>query len=170
MSLIHGRVLIKIFMEDLILGAIGMAIEDLLSRLRVATGVEPKVSGAGQWRGKCPCSHNDGGQLAIKELNDGRILIHCHAGHSPTEIMEALDMSLSDLFEKPLDSHIQPLYMVRQENRRLATIHDKIKDCQLRLDMAKEMRERGIKLTNNDMQVERQAFLTMRQLQAGIQQ
>lgn len=137
-------------------------INNLLERLE-----RVKQTSSDSWRCQCPCNHSSPSQMTIKELPDGRILIHCFAGHSPVEIMQAIDMSVSDLFEERLEDRIRPLYMARQEKKKLATIHDKIKSCQLRLDMAQEMRERGIKLTQKDLDDERKAFVEMRKLQQG---
>ena len=136
-----------------------MSIEVLLDRLNHVKG------GNGQWRCQCPCDHKSHSQMSIKELPDGRILIHCHAGHSPGEIMESLDLALGDLFEEAIEDRIRPLYMATQEKKKLATIYDKIKSCQLRLDMAKDMRERGMVLTAADKKTERESFMLLRQLQ-----
>ena len=126
-----------------------MAVEVILDRLNHVKG------GNGQWRAQCPCDHKSHSQMSIKELPDGRILIHCHAGHSPTEIMQALDLGLGDLFEDAIDNRIRPLFM--------ATEQKKVEDgAQLRLDMARDMRDKGIKLTQADLQIEREAFQQLR--------
>jgi len=103
--------------------------------------------------------------MTVKELPDGRVLIHCFAGHSPTEILESIDMSLADLFEERIEDRIRPLYMARQEKRQQDTVIDKVKSCQLKLDMAQEMRDRGIKLTDADLTTERNAFIKMKHMQ-----
>lgn len=137
-------------------------IQNILERLE-----HVKDTGGNTWRAQCPCGHNSPSQMALKELPDGRVLIHCFAGHSPVDIMEAIGMSLSDLFEERLEDRIEPLYMAKREKRRLETIHDKIKSCELRLEMADEMRRRGMKLTEKDLADERAAFMEMRRLQHG---
>ncbi|PHS70670.1 MAG: hypothetical protein COB23_03080 [Methylophaga sp.] len=140
-----------------------MSVQNILDRLEFVRQTNPS-----QWVCQCPCGHVKTAQMGIKELPDGRVLIHCFAGHSPDEILEAIDMSLGDLFEESIEDRIQPLYVVRKENKRLATIHDKIKSCQLRLDMAEEMRTRGMRLTDEDLTTERNAFVEMRNLQSGV--
>lgn len=137
-----------------------MSVNNILDRLE-----RVKATGSDTWRCQCPCGHKSPSQMTVKELPDGRVLIHCFAGHSPSEIMEALDMGLSDLYEERLEDRIRPLYMATQEKKKLATIHDKIKSCQLRLDMAREMRENHIRLTNKDLATEHDAFVEMRHLQ-----
>lgn len=138
-------------------------IQNILNRLE-----NVKQTGSDSWRAKCPCGHSSPSQMALKELPDGRVLIHCFAGHSPVEIMEALDMSLSDLFEEKLEDRIEPLYLAKRDKRKAESIHDKIKACQLRLDIADEMRARGMKLTDKDLADERAAFVEMRRLQQGV--
>jgi hypothetical protein len=54
--------------------------------------------GAGRWQACCP-SHADGTpSLSIKEDSTGIILIHCHAGCSPDQIVTAVGLCISDLF------------------------------------------------------------------------
>lgn len=73
-------------------------IDDLLSRLK-------KVHGRnGRWTACCP-SHNDKSpSLAIRELEDGRILVKCFAGCSAHEIVTSVGMDLTDLFPPDDDS------------------------------------------------------------------
>ena len=53
-----------------------------------------RQTSADTWRCQCPCGHAAPSQMTIKELPDGRVLIHCHAGHSPTDIMESIDLKM----------------------------------------------------------------------------
>lgn len=136
-----------------------MSIADILHKLDKVTS-----NATDQYRASCP-SHNSQGQtLSLRELNDGRVLIHCFAGCSPTDVMESIGMALDDLYEKSLLNHIQPLYMARKEQRRQDGIKDEKKGWQLRLDMADQMRQRGMKLTVQDLQDERKAFMQLRGL------
>jgi len=66
-------------------------VETILSKLPDA-----KRKGAG-WMARCP-THEDGrASLSISVGNDGRVLIHCHAGCTPEAIVAALDLKMSDL-------------------------------------------------------------------------
>lgn len=68
-------------------------LDKLLGRLE---GV--RKSGEGKWQAKCP-SHDDRlPSLAISEAQD-KILIHCFAGCSPMDVLEAVGLELGDLFE-----------------------------------------------------------------------
>jgi len=78
-------------------------IDELLSRLE---GV--KQTSSNQYMARCPAhdDHNPSLSVAVK---DGRILIHCFAGCGADEVLANLDLSLSDLFDKPLDHRGKPI-------------------------------------------------------------
>ena len=72
-------------------------IDSLLDRLdRV------KATGPGTWIASCPTTaHRNGDRsrgLSIREGDDGRVLIHCHAECPVHEVVAALGIELSDLF------------------------------------------------------------------------
>lgn len=69
-----------------------MNINTLLSRLEMVRGKHPK------WMTRCPSHEDKSPSLSIKSMDDGRILIHCHAGCGAADIMSAIGLSLSDLF------------------------------------------------------------------------
>jgi hypothetical protein len=70
-----------------------MSADSLLSMLN---GV--KRSGPGMWSAKCPGHEDRTASLSIRELDDGRVLVHCFAGCSVHEIVAAVGMELTDLF------------------------------------------------------------------------
>ena len=65
--------------------------------------------GDGSYEGSCP--HDEHGKrrgdvhpsLSVKEGDDGRALLNCHAGCPTEEILPAIDLSMSDLFERRED-------------------------------------------------------------------
>jgi hypothetical protein len=67
--------------------------ESLLSML---DGV--KRTGQGKWLAKCPSHEDRSPSLSIRELDDGRILVHCFAGCSVHEVVSAVGLELTDLF------------------------------------------------------------------------
>jgi hypothetical protein len=74
----------------------------LLSRLdRV------KRTGQGRWVANCPSHASKSKQsLSIRELDDGRVLLHCWASCDINEILGALSLTIEELFpDKPLDGH-----------------------------------------------------------------
>ena len=72
-------------------------VERFLNRLE---GV--KSTGDEQWQARCP-AHDDKRPSLSVTANDDRILIHCFAGCGAEEILANVDLSLSDLFDKPLE-------------------------------------------------------------------
>lgn len=71
----------------------------VLSRLR---GV--KKSGEG-YKAFCPAHEDKKPSLSVKH-SDKKILVHCHAGCETCDIVEALDMTVADLFDEPAEKSI----------------------------------------------------------------
>lgn len=60
-----------------------------------------KVQGKkGHWTACCPAHADKNPSLAIRETDDGRILLKCFAGCSAYEVVSAVGMDLADLFPK----------------------------------------------------------------------
>ena len=57
-----------------------------------------KKTGEGQFMACCPAHEDRHQSLSIKELPDGRILIHCFAECSAIEVLSSLGMDFEDLF------------------------------------------------------------------------
>jgi hypothetical protein len=70
-----------------------VTVEEFAHHLRAA-----KQNGNG-WIAKCPAHDDRAPSLSVREGDDGRVLVHCHAGCSVEEIVEAMGVSVSDLFE-----------------------------------------------------------------------
>ena len=70
-----------------------MAIDSLLQRLD-----KVKRTGRDKWSACCPAHDDRGPSLAVKELDDGRILLHCFAGCGAGEVLGAIGMDFADLF------------------------------------------------------------------------
>ena len=136
-----------------------MSIQRILDRLD-----NVYAKGESQYRAACPSHQSKGQTLSLRELDDGRILLHCFAGCSPVDVMESIGMSIGDLFEERLADRIQPLYMARQEKQQQKQQVSEERRCELRLDMADDMRARGMMLTPKDLEDERKAFIRLRQL------
>ena len=67
-------------------------IEGLLQKLE-------KVKGRnGSWTARCPAHADKGPSLAIREADDGRILLHCFAGCETASVLGAVGMDMTDLF------------------------------------------------------------------------
>jgi len=69
-----------------------MNIEDLLNRLS-----KVKQTGNGKWKACCPSHDDQSPSLSIRQLVDGRILIHCFGGCGAIEILNSIGLNFSDL-------------------------------------------------------------------------
>ncbi|MDE2103501.1 MAG: hypothetical protein KGL39_40045 [Patescibacteria group bacterium] len=74
-----------------------MSIESFLNSLDKLHEVSP-----GRYRARCPAHGSKSQTLAISLTNDGMLLLHCFAGCSALEVVQATGHSLSDLYDKPL--------------------------------------------------------------------
>jgi len=65
----------------------------LLARL---DGVKP--TGPGRWIAKCPAHQDRRPSLSIRELDDGRVLLHDFAGCGVQEVLGAVGLEMDALF------------------------------------------------------------------------
>lgn len=70
-----------------------MSAELLISKLD-----KVKQTGPGRWVACCPAREDKHPSMTIRELDDGRILIHDFGGSTVNEILDAIGMDISDLF------------------------------------------------------------------------
>ena len=74
-----------------------MGADNLLSRL-----ARVKKTGPGKWIASCPTRDDKSPSLAIRELDDGTVLLHDFGGDSVEAILGAVGLSFTDLYpEKP---------------------------------------------------------------------
>jgi len=74
-----------------------MIAEKILDRLELVSEMGP-----GRWMARCPAHDDHTPSLSVRELDDGRVLIHCFAECEKVDIVSAVNMDLSDLFpDKP---------------------------------------------------------------------
>ncbi|WP_286790490.1 MULTISPECIES: virulence-associated protein E [unclassified Pseudomonas] len=80
-------------------GSACLPIDKILSRLD-----KVKAKGAGKWVACCPAHQDKNPSLGIKECDDGKVLLHCWAGCTATDITAAIGLELRDLFpgDKPV--------------------------------------------------------------------
>lgn len=81
-----------------------MGAEILLNKL---TKVR-KTSGH-SWIACCPAHGDNSPSLGVKEVEDGRILLHCFAGCGAGEILDAIGMAFSDLYPESLGQNVKPI-------------------------------------------------------------
>ena len=73
-------------------------IDIVLSRLE-----NVRQTGPQSWQARCPAHEDLHPSLSIYEAEDGKVLLHCHAGCDTREILAILGLRMRDLF--PGDSH-----------------------------------------------------------------
>lgn len=69
------------------------AADKLLSRLD-----KVRRAGPGRWSARCPAHEDRSPSLSIRELDDGRLLLHCFGGCDVHAVLGALALSAEDLF------------------------------------------------------------------------
>jgi hypothetical protein len=69
-----------------------------------------KQSGKNRWMACCPAHEDSSPSLSIRATEDGRVLLHDFGGCSVEEVLDALNLTMSDLFEGPLGHHFEPVY------------------------------------------------------------
>lgn len=80
-------------------------INTLLERLN---GV--RRTGAGRWIARCPAHEDRHASLGARELEDGRVLLHCFAGCATEQVLAALGLSFADLYPpRPVGDPVGPL-------------------------------------------------------------
>ncbi len=70
-----------------------MTIEDFLSRLEGVSG------GNGQYKAKCPAHDDKKASLSVGKGRDNKIVMKCHAGCNTVDVLEAMGLTESDLFD-----------------------------------------------------------------------
>lgn len=69
--------------------------EKVIAALESA-GCNPKRSGK-QWSARCPAHEDRNPSLSVSVGDDGRALVHCHAGCSAQNIVQALGLKMTDI-------------------------------------------------------------------------
>jgi hypothetical protein len=78
-----------------------VGLENLLSRLE---GVRQR--GPDRWIAKCPSHADRTPSVTIRDLGDGRILIHCFAGCEVLHVLQAIGLDFGDVFPERLPGHV----------------------------------------------------------------
>lgn len=81
----------------------------------IAESLGGKRSGKG-WIARCPAHDDKHPSLSITEVDDGKVLINCHAGCHAADVVAAIGLELKDLFPESSMSSLQ-----RSEYRRKQT-------------------------------------------------
>ena len=60
-------------------------------------------TGNSEWVAKCPAHDDRSPSMAVRETDDGRLLMHCFAGCEIGSMLAALGLRVGDLFPAPLE-------------------------------------------------------------------
>ncbi len=93
-----------------------MGCDALLSRLD-----RLKRTGPDRWVARCPAHDDRGPSLSIRELDDGRTLVHCFAGCAVGDVLAAVGLELDTLFPP------RPLHETRKPERRPFSADDALR-------------------------------------------
>ncbi len=64
-----------------------------------------KRTGQGKWMACCPSHTDKSPSLAIRELDDGRVLVHCFSGCDTASVLSAVGLTFDALFPPKTDQH-----------------------------------------------------------------
>lgn len=129
-------------------------IEYILDRLE---GV--KKSGKG-YMAKCSAHDDKNPSLSLMESSNGQILIHCFAGCAPLDIITSIGLSLSDLYPDGSLGEFRGFEQIKASIKKKQNPQRSL-DKTL-LDLCQSRRNEGIKLNAHDLELEKQAFLRLR--------
>lgn len=131
----------------------------LLSRLEKVT-----AKGKNNWMACCPSHEDKTPSLALHEDHNGLILIKCFAGCEVLDVLAAVDMQMEDLFPNGSPGNfrswqrLEDEYKNKQGNKELQGIQEDV----LVLEMARQMRKRGERLSKTDLDREQVAYKKVR--------
>lgn len=119
-----------------------------------------KQVGTGRYKACCPAHADSDPSLSLYFHDDGRILMHCFGGCSAQDVVNAIGLSLSDLFPERIADRL-PGGTKRIEQR---NSNSKKEHWELMLTIANELRRRGERLSKKMLQEERDAFINIRRI------
>ena len=102
---------------------------------------------SGEWIARCPSHQDSSPSLTIKELSDGRVLIHCFAGCGALDVITAVGLDWGTLFP-PETEH----YKGHRRNRHTETVDSLV------IEIAEHDRAMGKRLSKDDVERYREAL------------
>ena len=81
-----------------------MSTNQILDRLE-----KVRKTGGSSWVACCPAHGDKSPSLAIREIEDGRTLLHCFAGCEANEVLGAIGLTLQDLYPAPANAAYKPV-------------------------------------------------------------
>lgn len=106
--------------------------------------------GHGKLKGCCPAHDDRTPSMAISEASDGRLLVHCYAGCTASEIVSSIGLELHQLFPET-DKNVRSLFPSRKSKTPT--------EDEFLLEICASSRRAGKRLTAQEKQLEQQAFM-----------
>ena len=123
-----------------------MIADKIISRLEGVREVAPD-----RYMAKCPGHEDKTPSLSIREIEGGRVLLHCFAGCDAPDVLAAIGLSLSDLYPTPPKNHDGKSKQTRPGHWHMANVAlRKIKFEALLVAIAAENIAGGITLSDED--------------------
>lgn len=134
-------------------------IDELLSRLS-----HVKKTGNNRWMACCPAHDDKTPSLALQALPSGQILLRCFSGCEAIDVVQGVGLSLADLFPEGGLKHyrgwqqLEKTYNAKKEDSN----KDSVLRSKLILEMCNAMRRDGQRLSPQELQREREAYMEVR--------
>lgn len=69
-----------------------------------------RATGKDRGIARCPAHEDSSPSLSVRELPDGRVLVHCFAGCGATDVLAAVGLTMGDLFPEGMRGDFKPLH------------------------------------------------------------
>lgn len=128
-----------------------MSIESFLSKVG-----KVKITGRNQWICQCPSHKDKSPSLALKVLDDGRILLNCFAGCDTESVLSSVGMTFDDLFPDKTHGNFKPVKSIISYREALEIIQHETRVvmlCAYDLKKNKPLLEDELKRLEKSMQM-----------------
>ncbi len=68
-----------------------------------------KKTSQGKWMACCPAHQDRSASLSIREVDDGRVLVHCFAECHTADVLGAVGLEMTDLMPERLNGDFKPV-------------------------------------------------------------
>jgi len=93
-----------------------------MTTTEIAQRLNAKPTGPMEWTAICPGHDDTNASLSVTEGRDGKTLLHCHAGCTTEQIVAAVGLKMSDLFQSKTTS-TTPAPSNKTQSRKTGKVH-----------------------------------------------